>query len=283
MAGMEHVLREEMPDWVLVQGDTTSVIAVALAAFYEAIKVGHIEAGLRTADKWQPFPEEINRRVVSVIADLHFAPTPAARENLIREGIPDGDIMVTGNTVIDALLWAKDQPFDELDLPYTRKIILVTAHRRENIGEPLDNICQALKDLAAEGITVVFPVHPNPKVREQVYRNLEGIENIILYPPLEYSAWVYLMSKADLILTDSGGIQEEGPALGTPVLVLRDVTERPEAVEAGAVRLVGTDRKRIVEEAEKLLNNYGEHESMAQAGSPYGDGRAAERIVSALL
>jgi UDP-N-acetylglucosamine 2-epimerase (non-hydrolysing) len=241
---------------------------------------------LRTADKWQPFPEEINRRVVSVIADLHFAPTQAARENLIREGIPDGDILVTGNPVIDALYWVLDQPighYYEKDLPATGRMILVTAHRRENIGEPLDNICQALKDLAAENIGIIYPVHLNPNVREQVHRNLDGIENIILTRPLGYTLMARLMCEADLILTDSGGIQEEGPALGKPVLVLRDVTERPEAVEAGAVRLVGTDRKRIVMEVEKLLNDPMEYASMARAVNPYGDGHAAKRIVGALL
>ena len=292
MEEMEYVLKEEDPNWVLVQGDTTSVIATSLVAFYSGVKIGHVEAGLRTSDKRIPFPEEINRRLTSVIADLHFAPTQGAKDKLIGEGIPGENILVTGNPVIDALQWVINQPVDPGGFrdwengSKSRKKILVTAHRRENFGEPLKNICQALVDLAVEygdQLSIVYPVHLNPGVMATVHQELDGVENVNLIPPVNYSQMVQLMNEADLILTDSGGIQEEAPALGKPVLVMREVTERPEAVELGAVRLVGTDRTRIVEESRRLLDDPADYSWMARVVSPYGDGRAAKRIVDAIL
>jgi UDP-N-acetylglucosamine 2-epimerase (non-hydrolysing) len=249
LARLEPILQREQPDWVLVQGDTATVAAASLAAFYAGVKVGHVEAGLRTHDKRQPFPEEINRRVAGVIADLHFAPTQRARQNLLHEGVPAEHIVVTGNPVIDALHWAAAQPLDAgiLDLDRATcqydglKQILVTAHRRENLGRPLENICLALRDLASHydgRVHITYPVHLNPNVWVPVHRLLGDVLNITLTPPLDYLPLVHLMKRAHLILTDSGGIQEEAPGLGVPVLVLREVTERPEAVEAGAVRVV---------------------------------------------
>ncbi len=302
LARLEPILQAERPDWVLVQGDTTTVAAASLAAFYAGVKVGHVEAGLRTSNKWQPFPEEINRRVASVIADLHFAPTEWARQNLLREGVSDDCILVTGNPVIDALHWVAEQPatpeFYELlqqcgvdnrtgeqeEMP--KQIILVTAHRRENFGRPLENICLALRDLVRryDGLVrIVYPVHLNPNVLEPVHRLLGDVPDIVLMPPLDYLPLVHLMKRAHLVITDSGGLQEEAPGLGVPVLVLREVTERPEAVAAGTARLVGTDRERIVAEAVRLLEDAAAYEQMAQAVNPYGDGRAAVRIVGALL
>jgi len=299
LVGLDPILQKEKPDWVLVQGDTTTVAAAALAAFYARLKVGHVEAGLRTFDKWQPYPEEINRRVASVIADLHFAPTGTARRNLLREGIADNRILVTGNTVIDAIHWVAKQPLTpethsliERYLSSTaieaqdRRLILMTAHRRENFGSPLENICLALRDIATlygRRVCIVYPVHLNPNVWDPVHRMLGGIPNIILIPPLDYLPLVHLMKHSYLVLTDSGGIQEEAPGLGLPVLVLREVTERPEAVDAGTVRLIGTNRSRIVAEAVRLLDDAGEYARMARAVNPYGDGHAAERIVSALI
>ncbi len=294
LAGMEPILQRERPDWVLVQGDTTTVAATALAAFYAGVKVGHVEAGLRTHDKWHPFPEEINRRIAGVIADLHFAPTERSRRNLLREGVADAQVLVTGNTVIDALHWVADLPFDVSSLPLPSpvfdnpniRLILVTAHRRENFGKPLENICMALRDIAErfkESVHVVYPVHLNPNVHAVVHRWLDGVPNITLLPPLEYLPLVHIMKRAYLILTDSGGIQEEAPSLGKPVLVLREVTERPEAIEAGTVKLVGTDRKRIVSEVIRLLEDEFVYHQMAQSVNPYGDGQASRRIVSALL
>lgn len=299
LARVQPILEKERPDWVLVQGDTTTVAAASLAAFYARVQVGHVEAGLRTYDKWHPFPEEINRRVASVIADLHFAPTERSRQNLLREGIPESCILVTGNPVIDALQWVSAQPFDDAQFPWrlakagitsdsTRPVrtILVTAHRRENFGEPLENICMALRDLAdryPDTVQIVYPVHMNPLVWEPVHRLLEGMSNIFLVPPLEYLPLIHLMKQSYMVLTDSGGIQEEAPGLGVPVLVLRDVTERPEAVEAGTVRVVGTRRDRIVAEAVRLLEDSDLYSQMAHAVNPYGDGHAAERIVCALL
>lgn len=291
---LEPVLQQERPDWVLVQGDTTTVAAASLAAFYAGVKVGHVEAGLRTHDKWQPFPEEINRRVAGVIADLHFAPTQRACQNLLCEGVPAEYVVVTGNPVIDALHWVAAQPLDAgiLDLDRAAcqydglKQILVTAHRRENLGRPLENICLALRDLAARydgGVHITYPVHLNPSVWEPVHRLLGDVPNITLTPPLDYLPLVHLMKRAYLILTDSGGIQEEAPGLGVPVLVLREVTERPEAVEAGTVRVVGTDRQRILAEACHLLDDPAARERVARAVNPYGDGRASQRIVAALL
>ena len=293
LARLEPVLRQVAPDWVLVQGDTTTVAAASLAAFYARARVAHVEAGLRTHDKWQPFPEEINRKVATAIADLHFAPTERSRLNLLREGVPADQILVTGNPVIDALHWVAAQPFDlgTLGLPAEAlpsagsRLILVTAHRRENLGRPLQEICLALRTLAARyagRLHMVYPVHRNPSVWEPVHRLLGDTPGITLLPPLDYLPWVQLMKHACLVLTDSGGIQEEAPGLGVPVLVLREVTERPEAVEAGTARLVGTDRERIVAETVHLLEDTTAYEQMARAVNPYGDGHAAERIVEAL-
>lgn len=300
-AVLEHLgplLQQEQPDWMLVQGDTTTVAAACLAAFYARVKVGHIEAGLRTHNKWQPFPEEINRRIASVIADLHFAPTQRARQNLLQEGIPSESIFVTGNTAIDALRWAATQPCPpevrrllgekQTDITSQSRVyyILVTAHRRENFGKPLENICLALKDISlyfGESVRIIYPVHMNPNVQKTVYKILQNTRNIILTTPLDYLSMVHLMKRSHLILTDSGGIQEEAPGLGKPVLVLREVTERPEAVEAGTVRVIGTDRQRIVAETVRLLTDEKSYQEMARATNPYGDGRAAYRIVSILL
>jgi UDP-N-acetylglucosamine 2-epimerase (non-hydrolysing) len=278
----------------LVQGDTTTVAAASLAAFYAGVKVGHVEAGLRTNDKRQPFPEEINRRIAGLIADLHFAPTARSRANLLAEGVPDATIQVTGNTVIDALQWVAQQPMDRGALPAglpdtdgeTTRLILVTAHRRENFGGPLEQICLALRDIAtsyADQVHLVYPVHPNPNVQGPVYALLGDLPNVTLTPPLDYLPMVHLLKRATLVLTDSGGLQEEAPGFGKPVLVLRAVTERPEGVEAGTVRLVGTDRKRIVDQTTLLLNDPLAYAEMARAVNPYGDGHAAGRIVNALL
>jgi UDP-N-acetylglucosamine 2-epimerase (non-hydrolysing) len=289
MNNLEKILQKENPDWVLVQGDTTTVAAAALTAFYSKIKVGHVEAGLRTFDKMQPFPEEINRRVAGVIADKHFAPTNTAKQNLLNEGISDNNILVSGNTVIDALNWVASQPFNidnVIKIPKDKKLLLVTAHRRENFGKPLENICLALKDIANEfkdQVRIVYPVHMNPNVYKTVYSQLKDIPNIHLIKPLDYKSLVHLMKLSTIVLTDSGGIQEEAPGLGKPVLVLREVTERPEAVIAGTVKLVGTNRKRIVEETCLLFENHKEYKKMAQAVNPYGDGHAAKRIVRSLL
>ena len=292
LAKLDPILQKEQPDWVFVQGDTTTTAAAALAAFYRRIKVGHVEAGLRTFDKWHPFPEEINRRVTSAVADLHFAPTARAKRNLMCEGISENSIVVTGNPVIDALEWvaqlaptpAIEELFGRLDLQ-DRRLILVTAHRRENWGAPLRNICLALREIAAArpGVHVVYPVHLNPNVHEPVHRLLGGLLNVTLLPPTDYLTLVHLMRQAWIVVTDSGGIQEEAPSLGKPVLVLRQVTERPEAVEAGTVKVIGTERQIIVNEISRLLVDPAEYERMARAVNPYGDGRASERIVAALL
>ncbi len=285
------ILQREKPDWVLVQGDTTTVMAGALVAFYAGVRVGHVEAGLRTFSKTDPFPEEINRRLTSVLADLHFAPTPTAQANLLKENIPADQIIVTGNPVIDALQWVAALPYEDESgplaaLPTDRRLILVTAHRRENLGQRLEQICTALQTLAAEykdDVHIVYPVHLNPHVQEPVYRMLGNVPNITLLPPLDYLPLVHLMKRVHLILTDSGGIQEEAPSLGKPVLVLRDVTERGEAVEAGTVRLVGADTEQILAWTRRLLDQPAEYQKMAQASNPYGDGQAAQRIVQALL
>lgn len=292
---LDPVLADFQPDWVLAQGDTTTAAITSLLAYYRRIRFGHVEAGLRTRDKWQPFPEEVNRRVAGVIADLHFAPTDWARQNLLREGIDDSIIKVTGNPVIDALNVVKQQPeppeianlLERLGLatirPATIRLILVTAHRRENFGQPLEDICAALKQLAARGdVEIVYPVHLNPNVQGPVHRLLDGVPHITLLPPLDYLPLVHLMKRARLILTDSGGIQEEAPAFGIPALVLREVTERPEGVAAGVLKLVGTAAPRIVEEANRLLDDPSAYAQMARASNPYGDGRAARRIVEAL-
>jgi UDP-N-acetylglucosamine 2-epimerase (non-hydrolysing) len=289
--GLDPVLVEARPDWVLVQGDTTTVAIASLLAYYRRIRVGHVEAGLRTGDRWQPFPEEINRRVAGVIADLHFAPTAWARQNLLREGVPAAAIAVTGNPVIDALQVVANQPppeevaslLEQLKIG-ERRLVLVTAHRRENFGQPLEDICLALRELARRGdIEIVYPVHLNPHVQEPVHRLLAETPHITLLPPLDYLPLIQVMKRAALVLTDSGGIQEEAPAFGVPVLVLRAVTERPEGVEAGVLKLVGTDRDTIVREAAHLLDDPAAYRQMARAVNPFGDGRAAERIVQALL
>jgi UDP-N-acetylglucosamine 2-epimerase (non-hydrolysing) len=291
LAGLEPILLDERPDWVLVQGDTTTVAVAALAAFYSRARVGHVEAGLRTGDRWQPFPEEINRRIAGVIADRHFAPTPRSRDNLLRENVPPGQILVTGNPGIDALQWitAQPEPAEVRDLvgeSPSARIVLVTAHRRENFGEPLRAICLALRDLAeryAGSVRIVYPVHRNPNVWGPVHELLQGVPHITLCPPLDYLPNLHLMKRASLVITDSGGIQEEAPSLSIPALILREVTERPEGVETGALRLVGTDRVRIVAEASRLLDDPVEYARMAQAENPFGDGHAAERIVTSLL
>ncbi len=288
---LDPVLEQFKPDWVLAQGDTTTVAITSLLAYYHRIRVGHVEAGLRTHDKWQPFPEEINRRVAGVTADLHFAPTEWARKNLLNEGVSDQAITVTGNPVIDALQFVAkqgepaevNQLLGKLGISENHRLILVTAHRRENFGRPLEAICQALKKLASRGdIELVYPVHLNPNVQEPVNRILKGLPHVNLLPPMDYLPLVHLMKRATLILTDSGGIQEEAPAFGVPVLVLREVTERPEGVEAGTLKLVGTDTRRIVEEANRLLDDSSAHMAMARAVNPFGDGHAAERIAGAL-
>lgn len=289
---LEPVLHQVEPDWILVQGDTTTVMAASLLAFYHRIPVGHVEAGLRTWDKSQPFPEEINRKVADAICDYHFAPTEWARQNLLREGASDATIRVTGNTVIDALQWAAMQApprqvndlFEQLELGNSQPLILVTAHRRENFGAPLENICRALRQLAQRfpRACLVYPVHLNPNVQQPVRAALSQTPNIVLLDPLDYLPMVHLLKRAHLVLTDSGGLQEEAPAFGVPVLVLRETTERPEAVEAGTARLVGTSSERIVEAASQLLTDSVAHQKMARAVNPFGDGHAAERIVEAL-
>jgi UDP-N-acetylglucosamine 2-epimerase (non-hydrolysing) len=289
LLALEPVLEARRPDWLLVQGDTTTVMAAALCAHHDRVRVGHVEAGLRSYDRANPFPEEMNRVVADHIADLLFAPTPQARDNLLREGISAAKIRVTGNTVIDALLQVAANPWqppsgDPLhDLDPGRRLLLVTAHRRENFGAPLIEICAALRDLAARGdVQVVYPVHLNPNVWEPVHQSLRGTPGVLLVPPVDYQRLVYLLKRSTLALTDSGGIQEEAPSLGVPVLVLRQVTERPEGVAAGTARVVGTSRDQIVAEASRLLDDPSAHRAMARAVNPYGDGRAAQRIVQAI-
>lgn len=293
LAGLEPVLLDEQPDWVLVQGDTVTVAAASLGAFYAGVKIGHVEAGLRTGDRRRPFPEEINRRVAGVVADLHFAPTERARQNLLAEQVNPEAVIVTGNTVVDALRWIVAQPpptegrelLAKAGVERNHKIILVTAHRRESFGDGIINICLALREIAESfpDVVIVYPVHPNPNVRGPVHRLLKGIPNILLTPPLDYATFVHLMARSVLVLTDSGGIQEEAPSLGKPVLVLREVTERPEAVEAGVARLVGTNPEVIVRATSRLLTDPGEYARMSRPVSPYGDGLAATRIADALL
>lgn len=293
---VSDVLAEERPDVVLIQGDTTTVMAAALAAFYQKIAVGHVEAGLRSKDRYSPFPEEINRRIAGVLSTYHFAPTETARKALLNEGVPESNIFVTGNTVIDALhmIVGRHMPSMAATLlskveaggtKNARKLILVTAHRRENFGERFENICLGLKSLAERNsdIAILYPVHLNPNVQEPVYGILNGVERVFLTEPLEYDVLVHLMNVAYLVLTDSGGIQEEAPALGKPVLVMRTETERPEAIEAGTAKLVGPYADSIVAETEHLLRDRAAYQKMAQAVSPYGDGHAAERIVSIIM
>ncbi len=290
LAALEGVLTAERPDMVLVQGDTTTTFCGALAAFYARIPVGHVEAGLRTGDMTQPFPEELNRVLTTRLASIHFAPTEGAARNLRCDNVPADRIVVTGNTGIDAVLQVSERlrsgELSGLDLPgldTSRRLLLVTAHRRENHGAPLEAICEALVRLSRRGdVQIVYPVHRNPKVAGPVERLLGGEPNILLCDPLDYVPFVDLMRRSYLLITDSGGIQEEGPSLGKPVLVMREKTERPEAVEAGTVKLVGTDAARIVTEVELLLDNRAEFERMSRAHNPYGDGHASRRIGNAL-
>ena len=298
LLGMRRVLFEEKPDLVLVHGDTTTTMATSLAAFYLQIPVGHVEAGLRTYDIHSPFPEEFNRQLTTRITQFHFAPTEKARQNLLDEQIPDEQIVVTGNTVIDALFSvveksrAIDYPDDLLEkLPFLQykqdsfpRIILVTGHRRENFGQGFEEICQSLHDIAEQhtDVKVIYPVHLNPNVREPVNRILSNVNNVHLIEPMDYLPFIKLMDASYLILTDSGGIQEEAPSLGKPVLVMRDTTERPEAVEAGTVKLVGADKQKIVEAVNQLLVDDTAYQDMARAHNPYGDGHASERILKVL-
>lgn len=286
LAAVSDLLKEVQPDVVLVQGDTTTVMMAALGAFYQRIPVGHVEAGLRTRNRYNPFPEEINRRIAGALTTFHFAPTGRAADALRAEQTPEENIFVTGNTVVDALLMTvRRQVNFNLDFSLEgRRLILVTAHRRESFGAPFESLCMALRDIAERNgeVDIAYPVHLNPSVREPVRRILKGHPRIHLFDPLRYEQFVHLMAKAYLILTDSGGIQEEAPVLGKPTLVMRETTERPEAIEAGTARLVGTSRERIVAETERLLHNEEEYRTMAKAGSPFGDGHAAPRIVDIL-
>ena len=295
LQAIRGVYEAERPDVVLVHGDTTTTFAATLAAFYLRIPVGHVEAGLRTGNLYSPWPEEANRRLTSALAAMHFAPTPTSRDNLLRENVPGERIFVTGNTVIDALLAVRDKLDASAELrarmqagaAFLRsdaRLLLITGHRRENFGGGFERICDAIAALAARypDLDLVYPVHLNPNVQEPVRRLLSGISNVHLIEPLDYLPFVHLMTRATLILTDSGGIQEEAPSLGKPVLVMRDTTERPEAVEAGTVRLVGTDARTIVEGVSRLLDDAGEYRRMSVAHNPYGDGHACGRIVAAL-
>jgi UDP-N-acetylglucosamine 2-epimerase (non-hydrolysing) len=291
LSKLEPILMTECPDWVLIQGDTTTAMAASIAAFYARVKVGHIEAGLRTYDKTEPFPEEINRRIAGTVADLHFAPTKRACENLLRENVPAENILLTGNPVVDALFAIAEFPYDFdsgplTGIPRDKRILLVTAHRRENFGQPLETICRALRRIADSyhsSAHIVYPVHPNPNVWVPVHRMLASTPGITLLPPLSYLSLIKLLKQSYLVLTDSGGLQEEAPCLGKPVLILRNTTERPEAVEAGTSRLVGVFAENIVDEAARLLDNEQAYRQMARVIHCYGDGKAAERIVSGLL
>lgn len=294
LSGVQGVIRDCRPDRVLVQGDTTTTFAAALAAFYEKVPVGHVEAGLRTGNIYSPWPEEMNRKMTTALSDLHFPPTERARRNLLAEGVADARILVTGNTVIDALFQALgiidgspelqaqlQRQFSFIDPD--KRLILTTGHRRENFDGGLERICRALAALAARGdVTVVYPVHLNPNVQKAANKVLGGRDNVYLIPPLDYLPFLYLMRRADLIVTDSGGVQEEAPSLGKPVLVTRDITERPEAVEAGTVELVGTDNDKLLKRLGTLLDDNDAYQAMARAHNPYGDGRASERIVGRL-
>jgi UDP-N-acetylglucosamine 2-epimerase (non-hydrolysing) len=293
LLGLKSILEEFKPDLVLVHGDTSTTLSASLAAFYQQIPVGHVEAGLRTGNLSSPWPEEGNRKLTGAITKLHFAPTQTSQQNLLNEAVNADDILVTGNTVIDALLQVVDKvktdtalistlkaKFPELD--ETKKLILVTGHRRESFGGGFERICEALVEIATAhpGTQILYPMHLNPNVREPVNRILKNVDNVHLIEPQDYLPFVYLMNQAHIIVTDSGGVQEEAPSLGKPVLVMRDTTERPEAVEAGTVKLVGTDKARIVSEVNNLLTNAQEYQSMSRAHNPYGDGKACERIVA---
>lgn len=294
LAGMGDAIARHAPDLVLVHGDTTTTMATSLAAFYNRTAVGHVEAGLRTGNLYSPWPEEANRKLTGALATVHFAPTEQSRRNLLREGVPDSNIHTTGNTVIDALLAVVDKIRNSRELEATlraqfpfldpgKRLVLVTGHRRENFGDGFEQICYALKALASRGdAQIVYPVHLNPNVQEPVGRILSGQPDVHLIEPLNYLPFVYLMSRSHLIITDSGGVQEEAPSLGKPVLVMRDTTERPEAVDAGTVRLVGTDAARIIKHTGELLDDQAAYQSMARAHNPYGDGQAAKRIAAAL-
>lgn len=293
LLGLKPILEEFKPDLVLVHGDTSTTLSASLAAFYQQIPVGHVEAGLRTGNLSSPWPEEGNRKLTGAITKLHFAPTQTSQQNLLNEAVSADDILVTGNTVIDALLQVVDKvktdtalistlkaKFPELD--ETKKLILVTGHRRESFGGGFERICEALVEIATAhpDTQILYPMHLNPNVREPVNRILKNVDNVHLIEPQDYLPFVYLMNQAHIIVTDSGGVQEEAPSLGKPVLVMRDTTERPEAVEAGTVKLVGTDKARIVSEVNNLLTNAQEYQSMSRAHNPYGDGKACERIVA---
>ncbi|MDS0528344.1 UDP-N-acetylglucosamine 2-epimerase (non-hydrolyzing) [Clostridium sp. SHJSY1] len=291
LEGLETVFEEEKPDMILVHGDTTTTFGGALAAFYQQIKVGHVEAGLRTFDKYFPFPEEMNRKLTGSLADLHFAPTKGSKANLLREGVNEKDVYITGNTVIDAMLHTVKEDYvfenDELNkIDFkNKKVIMITAHRRENWGEGIEHICESLNRIVKENsdVELVYLVHLNPVVKDVVFNKLGKNSRIHLLPPLDTQETHNLMNKAFMVMTDSGGLQEEAPHLGKPVLVLRDVTERPEAVEYGTVKLVGTDVDQIVKEANLLLNDIDAYEKMSKAVNPYGDGKASKRIADAIL
>ena len=290
--GLKSVIEDCRPDFLYVHGDTTTTLGASLAGFYSGVKVCHVEAGLRTNDLTSPFPEEMNRRVTTVLTNYHFAPTELSKQNLLKENQDEQKIVVTGNTVIDALLWSVDKvnsdkyhnsEIAELSkiIHEDKKLILVTGHRRENHGQGFVNICQALKQVATNNpeVQIIYPVHLNPNVQKPVYELLDGIENVVLIAPLSYPSFVWLMEKAFFIITDSGGVQEEAPSLGKPVLVMRDTTERPEAVKAGTVQLVGTDTEKIIHESEKLLSDSRIYTQMSRAHNPYGDGFASKRII----
>jgi UDP-N-acetylglucosamine 2-epimerase (non-hydrolysing) len=290
LGAVDGLLAKTEPDWVVIQGDTTTAMAVALGAFHSRVRVAHVEAGLRTHDRHHPFPEEVNRRLVSMVADLHLAPTRSARDNLLAEGVADADVVVTGNTVVDAFVDVAGRPFDPAGTPLEGvplddgRLVVLTAHRRESFGAPLREAFEAVRALTEgyDDVRVVYPVHPNPDVQGLAREVLGGVDRVHLVPPLGYGDFAGLLARAHLILTDSGGIQEEAPSVGVPVLVLRDVTERPEAVEAGTARLVGTAAARIVGEAGRLLDDPEAHAAMSRAENPYGDGRARIRIADAL-
>ncbi len=291
LEGLETIFKEEKPDMILVHGDTTTTFSSALAAYYQQIKVGHVEAGLRTFDKYFPFPEEMNRKLTGAIADLHFSPTKRAKNNLLREGIDEKSIYITGNTVIDAMLHTvqdnyifENKELNEIDFK-NKKVIMITAHRRENWGGGISNICEALNEIVDKNkdVELVYLVHLNPIVKDMVYEKLGGKERVHLLNPLDTKETHNLMNKCFMVMTDSGGLQEEAPHLGKPVLVLRDVTERPEAVEYGTVKLVGTNKEKIIDEANILINSKEAYEKMSKAVNPYGDGKASERICDAIM
>lgn len=291
LIGLKEVMEEAKPDMVLVHGDTTTTFAGALAAFYAQIPVGHVEAGLRTGNKYSPYPEEMNRKLTGSIADMHFAPTSTSKSNLLKENVNPANILITGNTVIDALQTTVKADYKFADAEFNKvfasgkRLILVTTHRRENLGEPMRNVYKALKTVLEThpDVEAIFPVHKNPKVREIVNAELGGMSSVHLIEPMDYEPFANLMSKVDIVMTDSGGIQEEAPALGKPVLVLRDTTERPEAVVAGTVKLVGTAYEDVLRETNALLDDAEHYREMAEATNPYGDGRACERIVKAIM